>query len=75
MGWTSIFLLLYVTLTGLFSFLILNLNKEIISLDLLIYEIEISLGSALLVFFITGCLMTLILESIYFLRRKGNKNE
>jgi uncharacterized integral membrane protein len=75
MGWTSIFLLLYVTLTGLFSFLILNLNKEIISLDLLIYEIEISLGSALLVFFITGCFMTLILESIYFLRRKGNKNE
>ena len=75
MGWTSILLLLYVTLTGLFSFLILNLNKEIISLDLLIYEIETSLGSALLVFFITGCLITLILESIYFLRRKGNKNE
>ena len=74
MGWTSVLLLFLVALTGFFSFLILSLNKNIISLDLLIYEIETSLGFTLLVFFITGCLVTLILEFIYFLRRKKSKN-
>ena len=50
-SWTSLLLLTLITLTGLFSFLILNLNPAIVYVDLLFYEVDISLGLLLLLFF------------------------
>ena len=75
MGWHTIFLLILITLTGLFSFLILSLNSSIVIVDLLFYEIEIRLGSILLLFFLTGIFITMILEIFYFLKRKRKKDD
>ena len=75
MGWHTIFLLILITLTGLFSFLILSLNSSIVIVDLLFYEIEIRLGSILLLFFITGIFITMILEIFYFLKKKRKKDD
>ena len=75
MGWHSLFLLILITLTGLFSFLILNLNKSIVSIDLLFFEFESTLGLGLLLSFLLGFLVTLFLEIIYFFRKKAKTNE
>ena len=75
MGWHTIFLLILITLTGLFSFLILSLNSSIVIVDLLFYEIEIRLGSILLLFFLTGIFITMILEIFYFLKKKRKKDD
>ena len=75
MGWHTIFLLILITLTGLFSFLILSLNSSIVIVDLLFYEIEIRLGSILLLFFVTGIFITMILEIFYFLKKKRKKGD
>ena len=73
-SWTSLLLLTLITLTGLFSFLILNLNPAIVYVDLLFYEVDISLGLLLLLFFLFGFFITLILEITYFLRKKAKKD-
>ena len=75
MGWHSLFLLILITLVGLFSFLILNLNSNIIHLDLVFYEFEISLGFVLLSFFLLGIFVTVILEIAFFFRKKVKTNE
>jgi len=75
MGRHTLFLLILITLTGLFSFLILSLNSSIVIVDLLFYEIEIRLGSILLLFFIAGFIVTMILEIIYFLKKKRKKDD
>lgn len=74
-GWHSLFLGILITLTGLFSFLILNLNTSIVHIDLFFYEVEISLGFGLLLFFLFGFFVTLILEIVFFLRKKVKTNE
>ena len=71
MGWHSLFLLILITLVGLFSFLILNLNSNIVYLDLIFYEFEISLGFVLMSFFLFGIFVTVILEIAFFFRKKG----
>ena len=56
------------------SFIILNLNNSIVSVDLLFSEIEISLGFILLIFFLLGFCISIILEIFYFLSKKQNKD-
>ena len=75
MSWSVIIFLLILGLTGLLCFLLLNLNDGIINIDLLFFEVDISIGFALLISFLGGFLVTLTLEVTYFLmnRRKGNE--
>tara|TARA_Y100000746_G_C15407321_1_gene408875 strand:- start:981 stop:1208 length:228 start_codon:yes stop_codon:yes gene_type:complete len=70
----SVFLLFSVATIIFFSYLIINLNNLIVSVDFLFFDLEIELGLILLVFFLAGSLMALILEFIYFAikRNKGN---
>ena len=75
MRFSSFFLLFIIVLVGLISFLVLNLNSHIVHLDLLFYELDISLGISILIFFITGALITGCLEFIYFIKKRGNKVE
>jgi len=58
---------------ALSAYLLLSLNNEIVQIDILFTEIQLSLGSALLSFFITGFLVTLVLELINSFRRKKLK--
>jgi len=57
----------------MFCLLVLSLNNSIVHIDLLFYEIDISLGFALIISFLVACLITVFLEIIYFLSKKRNK--
>jgi uncharacterized integral membrane protein len=58
---------------ALSAYLLLSLNSEIVLIDLLFTEIQLSLGTALLSFFIIGFLVTLVLELINSFRRNKIK--
>ena len=75
MTWSVIIFLLIFVITILFGFLVLSLNTGIIQLDLLFFELDISIGTALLIFFLAGFLVTLTLEVIYFLTSRRKSNE
>ena len=73
MSFSFVFLLILIALIIMFCLLVLSLNNSIVHIDLLFYEIDISLGFALLISFLVGCLITVFLEIIYFLNKKRNK--
>jgi len=74
MGFFSFLLILSFSLIVLISYLLVALNSEIISIDILFSEIDLGLGSALLSFLIIGSLITIILEILVSLKRKKLKD-
>ncbi len=72
MRWSVLLLVLLTSIIFLFSFLILNLNPDIVLFDFLFNEIQVSLGILLLSFFLLGFLVCLTLEMIYFFKRRKN---
>ena len=70
MRWSVLLLVLLTSIIFLFSYLILNLNPDVVLLDFLFNEIEVSLGVLLLSFFILGSLVCLMLEMIYFYKKR-----
>jgi uncharacterized integral membrane protein len=58
---------------ALSAYLLLSLNNEIVLIDLLFIELQLSLGTALLSFFVIGFLVTLVLELINSFRRNKIK--
>ena len=72
MGFFSFLLIVSFSLIVLISYILVALNSEIISIDILFSEIDLGLGSALLSFLIIGSLITLILELINYFRTKDN---
>jgi len=73
MGFFSFLLILSFSLIILLSYLLVALNPEIISIDILYSEIDLGLGAALLSFLIIGSLITIILE--IFFSFKGKKSQ
>jgi uncharacterized integral membrane protein len=72
MRFFTLILIFCFTLVALSLYLLSSLNKEIVLIDLLFTEIQLSLGTALLGFFILGFLITLILELINSFRKEDN---
>jgi len=62
-------------LIGIYSFIFLALNKNIIHLDLLFIEIDFELGNIVLISFCFGIVITSILELLYLSSRRKNKSE
>jgi uncharacterized integral membrane protein len=58
---------------ALSSYLLLSLNNEIVLIDLLFTEVQMTLGIALLSFFSLGFLVTLVLELINSFRKNKLK--
>jgi len=73
MRWSVLLLLILSIIVLLSSYLILNLNSEIVSFDFLFNKIQVSLGILLMSFFLLGFFIFLMLELIYFYKR--NKSE
>ena len=73
MRFFTLILLFTFTLVALSAYLLLSLNNEIVLIDLLFIELQLSLGTALLSFFIIGFLVTLVLELINSFRRNKIK--
>jgi len=75
MSISFILLLVLISLLGIYSFSLLALNKNIVHLDLLFFEIDFQLGSMVLISICLGMLITITLEILYFSSRRKNKNE
>ena len=73
MRFFTLILLFTFTLVALSAYLLISLNNEIVLIDLLFTEIQLSLGIALLSFFIIVFLVTLVLELINSFRRNRIK--
>tara|TARA_B100001142_G_C13942853_1_gene503926 strand:- start:404 stop:631 length:228 start_codon:yes stop_codon:yes gene_type:complete len=75
MGFSIILLLIFIILLGIFSFLILALNKSIVKLDLLFLELDFQLGYIILSATLLGILIAIVLEVIFLSSKRKNKDE
>jgi len=70
----TLILTLLFSLVLLFSFFVFKLNNQIISIDLLFIEIEMSLGKIILSSVLFGFFITVFFELLYsFLKKRLNK--
>ena len=65
MGFSTFLVLIFIILLGIFSFLILALNKSIVHLDLLFLELDFQLGYMILSASLLGILIAIVLEMIF----------
>tara|TARA_B100000575_G_C23053658_1_gene606535 strand:- start:443 stop:670 length:228 start_codon:yes stop_codon:yes gene_type:complete len=72
---SNIFLLILTVIIGVYFFILLSLNETFIQIDLLFIEINMQLGHLLLTSFLSGLIIAVILEAIFFISRKRNENE
>tara|TARA_B100000401_G_C52473346_1_gene562299 strand:- start:21 stop:254 length:234 start_codon:yes stop_codon:yes gene_type:complete len=75
MRWSMLFLVLLISIIFLSAYLLINLNSDLVLFDFLFGEIEIKLGVLLLFVFLSGSLVSLLLEIIYFYNKNKNKNK
>tara|TARA_E500000331_G_scaffold99906_1_gene96714 strand:+ start:567 stop:794 length:228 start_codon:yes stop_codon:yes gene_type:complete len=75
MSFFVIFLLLVVSLLGIYALMLLDLNKTIINLDLFFLEIDLELGYIILISTLSGICIALVLEIIFFSSRRKKKDE
>ena len=66
MSFSLIFLLILVVAIGVYSFILMGLNKSLVQLDLLFFEFDFPLGSLILISLLLGILITIFLEVIFF---------
>ena len=74
MGFSNTLLLILTILVGIYSFVLLSLNKSIVHLDLLFLELDLQLGYVILWSALFGILTTAVLELIFFCT-KSKKDE
>ena len=75
MSFSIIVILIIIVLLGLYSFFLLDLNKEFINLDLLFFELDLQLGHVILVTFLIGIIVSVTLEFLFFSLRKRGRSE
>ena len=75
MSFSIIVILIIIVLLGLYSFFLLDLNKEFINLDLLFFELDLQLGHAILATFLLGIIVSVTLEFLFFSLRKRGRSE
>ncbi len=71
----AIFLLLVVIVLGIYSFVLLDLNKTIINLDLFFLDLNLGLGYIILASTLLGICIALVLEIIFFSLKRKIKDE
>ena len=75
MTFFSILLLLIIILLGIYSFVLLDLNETVISVDLFFLELDLELGYIILTSILLGICIALVLEIIFFSSRRKNKDD
>jgi len=75
MSFALLLLLVFIGLLGIYSFIFLELNKNIVHLDLFFIEIDFQLGSVIVISVCLGVLIAISLEILYFSSRNKNKSE
>ena len=75
MGFFTFILIITFSLVLLSSYLLIALNENVISLDLLFIEVQLSTGLALLSFFLSGAILTIFLEILVKLAKKNRDSQ
>jgi len=75
MSLSIIIILIIIVLLGVYSFFLLDLNKEFINLDLLFFELDLQLGNLILLTFLLGIIVSVTLEFLFFSLRKRGRSE
>tara|TARA_X000000368_G_C22614528_1_gene529503 strand:- start:48 stop:275 length:228 start_codon:yes stop_codon:yes gene_type:complete len=75
MSLSTLLLLIFIALLGIYAFVLLMLNKTIVHLDLLFLELDLQLGHIILTSALLGIFIAIILEIIFFSSKKKNKDE
>ena len=75
MGFSTILLLIFIILIGIYSFIFLGINDALVHLDLLFLELDFQLGYLMLSSVLAGILITIVLELLFFSAKKKNKDE
>jgi len=75
MSFSLVFLFLFIVFICSGSFLLLELNTNIVPLDLFFLKLDLGLGHIVLSAFLTGISIAIILELIYFLSKRKNNSE
>lgn len=69
-----VILLFLIVLLSIYFFVFLDLNTGNVNLDLFFIEIDFQLGNIVLITFLSGIVVSTLLELIYFsIRRKKNR--
>ncbi len=75
MSFFIVIILIFISLLSLYSFSLLEMNKIIINLDLIFFELDLQLGYAILVSFLLGILVSVSLEFLFFSLRNRGRSE
>ena len=75
MGFSTILLLILITILGIYFYSILALNVAVISLDLLFMDIDIEIGKIIIIATLTGIMIATTLELLFFATKGRKKDE
>tara|TARA_B100001750_G_scaffold245883_1_gene266631 strand:- start:1399 stop:1626 length:228 start_codon:yes stop_codon:yes gene_type:complete len=71
----NIVTLLFFLLSLFICFFLLKLNQDLISIDLLFFELEASVGVLILSTFVIGLFVAFLFEILFFLKKKYKSGE
>ena len=71
----NIVTLLFFLLSLFICFFLLKLNQDLISVDLLFFELEASIGVLILSTFVIGLFVAFLFEILFFLKKKYKNGE
>tara|TARA_B100001758_G_C17805319_1_gene301710 strand:+ start:34 stop:261 length:228 start_codon:yes stop_codon:yes gene_type:complete len=75
MGLSTILFLISIIILAIYSYVFLALNQNIVLVDLLFLDIDIGLGQVILLSTLTGILIAIFLEVLFFSVKRRKKDE
>jgi uncharacterized integral membrane protein len=75
MGLSTILFLISIIILTIYSYTFLSLNQNIVSLDLLFFDLDIGLGQIILLSTLIGILITIFLEILFFSGKRKKRDE
>ena len=75
MGLSTILFLISIIILAIYSYTLLSLNQNIVSVDLLFLDLDIGLGQIILLSALIGILITIFLELLSFSGKRKKRDE
>ena len=75
MGLSTILFLITIIILAIYSYAFLALNENIVTVDLLFFNLDIGLGQIILLSSLIGILIAIFLEIIFFSGKRRKKDE
>ncbi len=75
MGLSTILFLITIIILAIYSYAFLALNENIVTVDLLFFNLDIGLGQIILLSSLIGILIAIFLEIIFFSSKRRKKDD